>query len=40
VCMEHSALAWVSLPDLLSLDLAPSDRRFALFLVQHGTTGG
>lgn len=31
-CLEHSALAWVTLPVLLAMDLAPSDRRFAQFL--------
>ena len=32
-CLEHSALEWVNVEDLLSLPLAPSDRKFALFLV-------
>jgi len=36
VCLEHSALAWVTLSDMLSLDLAPSDGRFALFLQGRG----
>ena len=40
VCLEHSAIAWVTPPDMLSLDLAPSDRRFALFLQQGGTFRG
>ena len=34
MCLEHSALAWVTIPDLLGMDLAPSDRRFAVFLSQ------
>ena len=32
-CLEHSALAWVDVTDLLSYSLAPSDRRFALFVL-------
>jgi 8-oxo-dGTP diphosphatase len=39
-CLEHSALAWVSVPDMLLMDLAPSDRRFALFLQESDPTGG
>jgi len=38
VCLEHAALAWVTLPAMLSLELAPSDRRFALFLQQRGSS--
>ena len=34
VCLEHSALAWVMVPAMLIMDLAPSDRRFAIFLSQ------
>ena len=33
-CLEHSDLAWADVPGMLRLDLAPSDRRFALFLQQ------
>ena len=40
MCMEHSALDWVTLPAMLSLDLAPSDRRFALFLQQGSPSHG
>ena len=40
VCLEHSALAWITLSDMLTLDLAPSDRRFASFLEDHGPAGG
>lgn len=40
VCLEHSALAWVTIPTMLSLDLAPSDRCFALFLQNMGSAGG
>jgi 8-oxo-dGTP diphosphatase len=32
-CLEHSALRWLSLEELPSLDLAPSDRRFVEFLL-------
>ena len=39
-CLEHSALAWVTLPELLALDLAPSDRRFALWLRKQGELRG
>lgn len=31
-CLEHTDLRWMSLPDLPSLELAPSDRRFVDFL--------
>lgn len=31
-CLEHMDLRWMSLPDLSSLELAPSDRRFVDFL--------
>jgi mutator protein MutT len=31
-CIEHSALLWMSLDQLPTLDLAPSDRRFVEFL--------
>lgn len=31
-CLEHIDLKWVSLEDLPSLELAPSDRRFVDFL--------
>lgn len=40
VCLEHSALAWVTIPAMLSLDLAPSDRCFALYLQNMGSAGG
>jgi len=32
-CLEHTALKWVKEEDLLSLSLAPSDRRYAMFRV-------
>lgn len=38
-CLEHAALAWVSVPELLRLDLAPGDRRFAEFLASAPGTG-
>lgn len=31
-CLEHMDLRWMSLPELPSLELAPSDRRFVDFL--------
>jgi hypothetical protein len=31
-CLEHMDLRWISLPDLPSLELAPSDRLFVDFL--------
>jgi 8-oxo-dGTP pyrophosphatase MutT (NUDIX family) len=31
-CLEHIDLRWMSLQDLPSLELAPSDRRFVDFL--------
>ena len=34
-CFEHSALAWVSLEELLAYELAPSDRRFAEWLLDQ-----
>lgn len=34
-CIEHSELRWVSLAEMLSLDLAPSDQRFAEYLITH-----
>lgn len=40
-CLEHSELAWVTVAELLRLDLAPSDRRFAEFLdegIGHSLT--
>jgi 8-oxo-dGTP diphosphatase len=36
ICIEHSALNWVATEDLLALELAPSDRRFAEFLQSAG----
>ena len=32
MCLEHMDLRWISLPDLPSLELAPSDRQFVDFL--------
>ena len=31
-CLEHLEMRWLPLPDLSSLELAPSDRRFVEFL--------
>lgn len=37
--LEHSDLKWASLPDMLALDLAPSDRRFVdVMLVPAAST--
>ena len=36
-CIEHSALRWLSLDELPTLDLAPSDRRFVEFLRSGST---
>jgi mutator protein MutT len=33
-CLEHSELRWVTPPELDKLDLAPSDRQFADFLLR------
>jgi mutator protein MutT len=32
-CLEHMDLKWMALPDLPTLELAPSDRRFVDFLL-------
>jgi mutator protein MutT len=32
-CIEHSAHAWVTLDELIEMALAPSDRKYAEFLV-------
>jgi len=34
-CVEHSALAWATLDELLCLELAPSDRAFASWLWEQ-----
>ncbi len=34
VCLEHATLAWVGDGELLSLALAPSDRRFVRFRLE------
>ncbi len=31
-CLEHASMSWISLSELPSLELAPSDRRFVDFL--------
>ena len=38
VCLEHSELRWVAAKDLLALELAPSDQRFAEFLQSASNT--
>jgi 8-oxo-dGTP diphosphatase len=37
VALEHSAITWCPRSDLLSYSLAPSDRKFAKFLVEGDT---
>ena len=37
VCLEHSALAWALPGDLLTYDLAPSDRRYAELLLERAS---
>ncbi|BDU73741.1 (deoxy)nucleoside triphosphate pyrophosphohydrolase [Mesoterricola silvestris] len=36
VCLEHAALAWVDVLEMLRLELAPGDRRFAEVLRGEG----
>ncbi|MEZ4416164.1 MAG: NUDIX domain-containing protein [Gemmatimonadota bacterium] len=38
-CLEHSALAWPTVAELLSYELAPSDRRFAEWLLSRPNPG-
>jgi 8-oxo-dGTP diphosphatase len=33
--LEHEAVAWVSFSELLTYDLAPTDRVFAMHLLNH-----
>ena len=33
-CLEHTAIAWATVPAMLLMDLSPSDRRFARFLLE------
>jgi mutator protein MutT len=39
-CIEHSAHCWSSLEKLFSLPLAPSDRRYAEFLLNSRANNG
>jgi 8-oxo-dGTP diphosphatase len=34
-CLEHADVRWASLEDIQHLDLAPSDRQFVRFLLDH-----
>jgi 8-oxo-dGTP diphosphatase len=34
-CIEHPELRWVSLTEMIHLNLAPSDRRFVEHLLAH-----
>jgi mutator protein MutT len=34
-CLEHASLAWVSPAELLGAPLAPSDRHYAMHLLDH-----
>jgi 8-oxo-dGTP pyrophosphatase MutT (NUDIX family) len=36
-CIEHDEVSWVAVSDLLSYELAPSDKAFAEFLLHHST---
>lgn len=38
VCLEHASIAWVVPQELLVLPLAPSDRRYALQLLNGAET--
>jgi mutator protein MutT len=38
-CHEHTALAWLTPPELLNLPLAPSDRRYVEFLLSRDRPG-
>jgi len=38
-CLEHEALVWMRAEDLLDLDLAPSDRRYAEGRIGQGELG-
>lgn len=35
ICLEHADVRWASLEDIQHLDLAPSDRQFVRFLLDH-----
>jgi 8-oxo-dGTP diphosphatase len=39
-CIEHSAVAWLTIDALRKLELAPSDRTFVEFLVEQHVGGG
>ncbi len=38
-CLEHQALAWATLAEMSSMNLAPSDQAFVRFLAEQQSTG-
>jgi mutator protein MutT len=38
-CLEHQALAWATLAEMSSMNLAPSDQAFVRFLTEQQSTG-
>ncbi len=39
-CLEHEALAWRELSDLIHLPLAPSDEKFVSYLIERSPPAG
>lgn len=38
-CLEHQALAWATVTEMSSMNLAPSDQAFVRFLTEQQSTG-
>ena len=38
-CLEHQALAWATIAEMSSMNLAPSDQAFVRFLAEQQSTG-
>ena len=38
-CLEHQALAWATVAEMSSMNLAPSDQAFVRFLAEQQSTG-
>ena len=38
-CLEHQALAWATVAEMSSMNLAPSDQAFVRFLTEQQSTG-
>ena len=38
-CLEHQALAWATVAEMSSMNLAPSDQAFVRFLTEQQATG-